>query len=126
MAQPPSSHEMDAPASVARVSVLLPMPFAGAFDYVAPAPMALQPGDIVTVPLGRRFETGVVWDATPDLPPDLAYATDTKPVPASRLRPVSARLDLPPLNAELRRFVNWVAAYTLSPPGMVLAMTLRQ
>lgn len=126
MAQPPSSHETDIPASSRRVSVLLPMPFAGAFDYAAPAHMALQPGDIVSVPLGKRLETGVVWDQAPDLPPDLAFAADTKPVPASRLRPVSARLDLPPLNAELRRFVNWVAAYTLSPPGMVLAMTLRQ
>ena len=34
-------------------------------------------------------------------------------------------LRLPPLAAEMRRFVDWVADYTLTPPGMVLRMVLR-
>ncbi|MDE7547293.1 primosomal protein N' [Acetobacter fabarum] len=108
-----------------RVPVLLPMPFTGPFDYKAPASMALKPGDIVSVPLGNRRQTGVVWNTQTTLPPDLAHPTPGKTVADNRLRAVAERLELPPLNAELRRFVDWVAAYTLSPPGMVLAMTLR-
>ncbi len=101
-------------AAVARVPVLLPYPFVGPFDYAAPAHLPLEPGDIVLVPLNRRAEVGVVWDA----PSGPAVAD-------SRLKPVAARLDAPPLPAALRRFVDWVAQYTLSAPGDVLAMTLR-
>ena len=46
-------------------------------------------------------------------------------VPAARLKPISARLDAPRLPDALRRFVDWVAGYTLAAPGEVLAMTLR-
>ncbi|MFT9398677.1 primosomal protein N' [Acetobacter sp.] len=107
-----------------RVAVLLPMPFPGPFDYAVPPDMPLQPGDIVVVPLGRRQETGVVWESNPSLPADFAPPPQ-RTVDAARLRPVAELLDLPPLSAELRHFIDWVAAYTLSPPGMVLAMTLR-
>ena len=34
-------------------------------------------------------------------------------------------LDVPPLKAELRKFVDWVSNYTLSPRGMVVRMALR-
>ncbi|MFT8776556.1 MAG: primosomal protein N' [Gluconacetobacter liquefaciens] len=108
-----------------RVAVLLPLPFPGPFDYaVPPALTDLQPGDIVSVPLGRRTETGVVWDPTPTLPPEFT-PPPMKAVADGRLKPVISRLDQPPLPGALRRFVDWVAAYTLSPPGMVLAMALR-
>ncbi|MCX2560926.1 primosomal protein N' [Acetobacter farinalis] len=120
-ARPPASA---AGAARQRVPVLLPMPFPGPFDYAAPAGMPLQPGDIVTVPLGHRRQTGVVWDSATTLPPEFA-PPPTPTVDAAKLRAVVERLDLPPLTAELRRFVDWVAAYTLSAPGMVLAMTLR-
>jgi primosomal protein N' (replication factor Y) len=56
---------------------------------------------------------GVVWDGTPD--PGL---------PASRLKDVIEALDVPPMTPSLRRFVEWVAAYTLSPPGAVLRMAM--
>jgi primosomal protein N' (replication factor Y) len=94
--------------------VLLPYPFAGPFDYAVPDGGAYAPGDIVLVPLNRRQEAGVVWDE-PSGPP----------VPESRLKPVTARLDAPPMPAALRRFVDWVAGYTLAAPGEVLAMALR-
>ena len=97
-----------------RVPVLLPYPFAGPFDYALPPGMQAQPGDVVLVPLNRRQEVGVVWDA-PSGPS----------VPAARLKPVTARLDAPPMQAPLRRFIDWVAAYTLAAPGEVLAMALR-
>ncbi|MEQ9199755.1 MAG: hypothetical protein RLN80_07185, partial [Rhodospirillales bacterium] len=43
-----------------RVSVLLPLPLSGAYDYRADVSLDLQPGDIVEVPLGRQQRTGVV------------------------------------------------------------------
>ncbi|WP_419731190.1 primosomal protein N' [Lichenicola sp.] len=107
-----------------RVPVLLPYPFQGAFDYAQPEALALEPGDVVMVPLNRRAEVGVVWDAPVGLPGDLA----TPPPPSvadAKLKPVAALLDVPRMPESLRRFVDWVAGYTLSPPGLVLAMALR-
>ena len=75
---------------------------------------AYAPGDIVLVPLNRRQEAGVVWDE-PSGPP----------VAAEKLKPVTARLDVPPMPSALRRFVDWLAGYTLAAPGDVLAMALR-
>jgi primosomal protein N' (replication factor Y) (superfamily II helicase) len=43
----------------------------------------------------------------------------------NRLKDVAEKLDVPPLKDELRKFVDWVAAYTLVPRGMVLRMALR-
>ena len=97
----------------ARLRVLLPLPLADAYDYRAPAGVSVAPGAFVIVPLGRRQAIGVVWDGTPD--PTLAE---------SRLRDVEQLLDVPPMTETLRRFVDWVAAYTLSPPGAVLRMAM--
>ena len=100
-----------APAA-ARVSVLLPLPLAGPYDYRADGATALGRGDFVMVPLGRREVVGVVWgEAAGD-------------VVESKLRDVIARLDAPPLPAVLCRFVEWVANYTMSPPGAVLRMAM--
>src|SRR5579884_4286807 len=96
------------------VPVLLPYPLAGPFDYRAPEGMEVAPGDLVLVPLHRRREVGVVWDPA-----------DRDEVPESRLKPIEARLEAPVLRAPMRRFIDWVAAYTLTPPGLVLAMALR-
>jgi len=98
----------------ARIPVLLPRPFAGPFDYAVGPHQDPQPGDIVLVPLNRRAEVGVVWDSASGPAVD-----DVK------LKPVTAVLDQPPLPAALRRFIDWVAGYTLSFPGDVLAMALR-
>ncbi|MCB4820886.1 primosomal protein N' [Roseicella aerolata] len=99
-----------------RVPVLLPLPLAGAYDYAVPASMALRPGEFVSVPLNQREVVGVVWDPPAEPEPN--------PVPDRRLRPVSAVLPAPPMTANLRRFIDWVAAYTLSPPGAVLRMAM--
>ena len=102
----------------ARVSVLLPLPLAGAYDYLAPADLALGPGDVVRVPLGGREVTGVVWDREP---PGVAGAEE---LPAGRLKRVRARREVPAFDAVRRRFIDWVAGYTLSAPGAVLRMAL--
>ena len=93
---------------------MLPYPFPGPFDYRVPQGMNPQPGDVVLVPLNRREEVGVVWDT----------ATDGG-VPDRKLKPVAGVIDTPPMRPALRQFVDWVAGYTLSPPGEVMAMALR-
>ncbi len=74
-----------------------------------------MPGDVVMVPLNRREEYGVIWDGP-------AHGA---PVSGNRLRPLTAIVDTPPMREDLRRLVDWMAAYTLSPPGDVLRMMLR-
>jgi len=97
-----------------RVPVLLPYPFPGPFDYAVPEGMDPAPGDVVLAPLNGREVVGVVWDA-----PGPAPATEAK------LKPLIAALDTAPMRPALRRLVDWMAAYTLSPPGEVMAMGLR-
>jgi primosomal protein N' (replication factor Y) len=99
---------------MSRVRVMLPLPLvAGAYDYRLPPGLVAPPGSFVAVPLNGREILGVVWDGEADA----ALA-------ASRLRDVMAVLDVPPMVDSLRRFVDWVAAYTLSPPGAVLRMAM--
>lgn len=99
------------------VQVGLPavLPFERPLTYAVPAGMALAPGDWVEVPLGKRTLTGVVWDGDDGPPPDQAVST-------AKLKPVAARLDAPPMRPALRQVIDWVAAYTLSPHGLVLRM----
>ncbi|GBD57218.1 primosomal protein N' [Gluconobacter wancherniae] len=105
-----------------RVPVLVPLPFPGPLDYLAPEP--LEPGELVSIPLGKREVVGCVWDKTSTVPSDFA-APPGREIALERLRPVGAKLDVRPLPHSLRRFVDWVAAYTLTPPGLVLAMATR-
>ena len=97
------------------VDVLVPVALDHAYSYRAPDNLGLAVGDIVAVPLGPREAVGVVWADNVAVQPGLH----------NRLKDVAAKLDYPPLNEELRRFVEWVANYTLSPRGMVLRMALR-
>ncbi|MHA1548968.1 MAG: primosomal protein N' [Alphaproteobacteria bacterium] len=94
------------------VSVLVPVAVAAPYTYRGPADLA--PGDIVEVPLGTRDVVGVVWDDPPD-----------EEIGHNRLRPITGRFDVPPLNDELRKFVDWVANYNLTSRGMVLRSVLR-
>ena len=95
------------------VSVLLPLPLGGAFDYGVPEDgTALGVGDFVAVPLGPRDVIGVVW------------GTGTGDVAVGKLRRVIARLEAPAMAAVTRRFVDWVATYTLSQAGSVLRMAM--
>ncbi len=43
----------------------------------------------------------------------------------SNLKAVSAKHDWPPVSPTLRRFVDWIASYTLAPRGMVARMAIR-
>ena len=106
-------HDSDTSRVALRLRVLLPLPLAGAYDYRVPAELQLKPGDFVQVPLGRRHLIGVVWDGAP-----------SGEVEEARLKAVASRLDVPPMPADMRRFIDWVAAYTLAAPGAVLRMAM--
>jgi len=95
------------------VEVLLPLALDGAYSYGVPEGMALAPGDYVRVPLGPRQITGVVWALGGTAPE------------GTRLRNVAARYDVPAMPELHRRFVDWLAAYYVEPPGQVLRMCLR-
>ncbi|KQT87518.1 primosomal protein N' [Aurantimonas sp. Leaf443] len=97
----------------ATVPVLVPLPAERPYSYAVPPGMRLRPGSIVQVPLGPRQVAGVVWDG------------ETDAVDPRKLKAVTAVFDCPPLSAEMRRFIDWVADYTLSPPGLVVRMALR-
>lgn len=95
------------------VRVMLTEPV-GPYDYLVPDGMAHAPGTIVQVPLGKRAALGVIWDSDPE----------AKPIDRHRLRPIESVFMAPPMQGAMRRFVDWVAAYTLSAPGAVLRMAL--
>ena len=94
------------------VSVLLPLPIEAAYDYRVPEHETFVLGDVVEVPLGRRFEIGVVW------------GSGKGDVASHKIKPVLQRVGVPPLPDVSRRFIDWVAAYTLQVTGAVLRMTL--
>ncbi len=96
------------------VPVLVPMPAPKAYSYAVPEGMAVEPGSIVQVPLGPRQVLGVVWDGAED------DAVDPK-----KLKAITKAFDCPPLAKDMRTFLDWVATYTVSPPGLVARMALR-
>ena len=113
------------------VAVMLPLPVgsqaSGCYDYLAPPGLALRAGDIVEAPLGKRWVHGVVWGpaqggVAPDKLKSLGF--DIPAVLILCTLALARRYDLPPLPEEERRFIDWVAAYSLAPPGAVLRMAL--
>ncbi|HEY0104951.1 MAG TPA: primosomal protein N' [Rhizomicrobium sp.] len=96
-----------------RAGVLLPLPLAGAYDYKLPRGCNVQRGLLVAAPLGPREQLGVVWGAAEGGVGD------------NRLKEALPLEGYPALPERLCDFVDWVALYTLSPPGNILAMVLR-
>ena len=94
------------------IKVLLPLPLADAYDYRVPEGITVVPGHFVIVPLGKREMVGVVWGA------------GSGDVPSEKLRDVIDILPAQPMADPMRRFVDWVSAYTLMPPGAVLRMAM--
>jgi primosomal protein N' (replication factor Y) (superfamily II helicase) len=97
------------------VDILVPVALDHAYSYRMPDDLELNPGDVVTVPLGTRECLGVVW----------AENHNPNPRLDNRLKTVAGKLDVPPFRPELRSFVDWVSTYTLAPRGTVLRMTMR-
>ncbi|WP_420412447.1 primosomal protein N' [Roseibium sp.] len=96
-------------------SVLVPVAVPVAYTYKVATGQTVVPGTIVKVPLGPREVIGAVWDGEPDA------AINPK-----KLKSISHIYETtPPLDKDLRRFVDWVASWTLGAPGMVVRMVLR-
>ncbi|WP_082092785.1 primosomal protein N' [Devosia epidermidihirudinis] len=95
------------------VAVMVGVAVEGPYSYRVPAGMAVVRGSIVAVPLGPRLTLGVVWGPPKDM------------VAHNRLRDIAMAYDVPPLSEELLKLVEWVARYTLAPPGQVLRAVLR-
>ncbi|MGB0719628.1 MAG: primosomal protein N' [Bdellovibrionales bacterium] len=94
------------------VAVLVPYPIDKAYDYALPEDIAVAAGDYVIVPLGGREVVGVVWgDAAGDVSP-------------AKLKSIVSRYSMPPMPPVMRRFIDWVADYTMAPRGSVLKMAL--
>jgi primosomal protein N' (replication factor Y) len=98
--------------TVRTVRVLLPLPLVDAYDYSVPDGLDVAAGQFVIVPLGKRETLGVVW------------GEGTGEVAVAKLRDVIEVLPALPMADPLRRFIDWVAAYTLAPPGAVLRMAM--
>ena len=93
--------------------MLLPVGLDRALTYAVPAGLEIAPGDVVVAPLGNRSQVGIVWDGAPQ-------AGD-----GVRLKSIEAKVSATGLPTAMRRFVDWVADYTLAPRGQVLRMALR-
>jgi primosomal protein N' (replication factor Y) len=101
----------------ATVPVLLPLALPAPYDYLVPDGMGVAPGQFVVVPLTTVEYLGVVW------PRDVG--AQTPEVNPKKLREIIEVLeDLPRLPRVSLDFANWVANYTLTPPGMVLRMMM--
>ncbi len=98
---------------IARAGILLPLPLAGAYDYKLPPGINASRGALVAAPLGNRETLGVVWGPAEGTVGD------------NRLKTAEPLEGAPSLPAALCDFIDWVAAYTLNPPGAILAMALR-
>src|SRR5271163_2656666 len=94
-----------------RVGVLLPLPLKGPYDYRLEAP--LPRGTLVLAPLGPREAFGVVWCESEGAVDD------------AKLKTAMPLEGAPRLPEALCDFIDWVARYTLNPPGVVLALALR-
>ncbi len=105
--------------AVDRLKVLLPLPLPRPYDYLLPEALSglVAVGDFVVVPLGPREVIGVVWDES-------ASDTPGSDTPGEKLKPIRRRLEAPPLPEISRRFIDWVARYTVSSPGSVLKMAM--
>ena len=107
----PASHAEIQPKRT--VGVLLPLPLAGAYDYKLPPGTDVPRGTLVAAPLGNREVLGAVWGKAEGTVGD------------NRLKEAVPLDGAPRLPEKLCDFIDWVADYTLNPPGAILAMALR-
>ncbi len=100
---------------MSRARVILLTSALGPLDYRVPHGMEVQPGSIVTAPLGPRQLTGVVWEEE---------AFDVETVGDNRLRNLLHVHAIPPLAKPLRDLILWTADYYLAHPASVLRMVI--
>lgn len=90
--------------------VLIPKSFAGPFDYTLTGHIPI--GQILQVPFGQQNIYGVLWN--------IADTTDLKP---QQLKTPLKSLPYA-LTLENKKFIDWVAQYTMRTPGLILKMMI--
>ena len=93
-------------------AVLTPYPIDKAYDYALINAVDGQAGAYVCVPLGQREVPAVIWGEG---------AGDIKP---EKVKSILSQYNLPPLPEVHRKFLDWVASYTMAAKGAVLKLTL--
>jgi primosomal protein N' (replication factor Y) (superfamily II helicase) len=87
----------------------------GPLDYKVPEDLTVEPGSIVVAPVGPRQLLAVAWERN---------RLEASEVADSRLRPLAAIVDVPPIAAPLRRLCEWTSDYYLAPLASVLRMAI--
>jgi primosomal protein N' (replication factor Y) len=82
------------------------------FTYAAPLDVTLRRGQLVRVPLGKKFSFGVVLGPSQEV------------IPPEKLKTIASLVEAPPLQPALIDFIFWVADYCMSLPGNILAMAI--
>jgi len=91
--------------------VLIPNIFNHPFTYETD--LKLKEGDYVTVPFGKTELTGVVWN-------DFEKNTNKN----FSIKRVIKKLNVPSLNKNTIKFLNWFSEYNIIPKGMALKLLL--
>ena len=91
--------------------VLIPNIFNHPFTYETD--LKLKEGDYVTVPFGKTELTGVVWN-------DFEKKTNKN----FSIKKVIKKLNVPSLNKNTIKFLNWFSQYNIIPKGMALKLLL--
>ena len=90
--------------------ILMTKNFDEPFDYSSGQELAV--GDFVKVPFRSGVEIGVVWG--------IGEST----LDEKKIKSVLEKMTLPPLSKGLRKFIEWVAEYNMTPLGTALKMCL--
>ncbi len=94
-----------------KVPILLPNIFNHPFTYESD--INLKVGDYVVVPFGKSKITGVVWD---EFEKNINKNFVTKQV--------IKKFNIPSLNKNIIKFLNWFSEYNMIPKGMALKLLL--
>ena len=95
-----------------RIAVVTTEPFARFLDYLAPEG-GCKIGSFLILPLGKRKVMGVVWG-----PGDGQYEH-------SKLRNAISVIDAPPMSFSMRKFLEAVSDYTITPLNLILRLCTR-
>ena len=94
-----------------KVPILIPNIFNHPFTY--DSDLKLKIGDYVIVPFGKSNLMGVVWDEF-----------EKKKDKDFLIKKVLKKLDIPFLNKNTIKFLNWFSEYNMIPKGMALKLLL--
>ena len=95
-----------------RIAVVTTEPFARFLDYLAPEG-GCKIGSFLILPLGKRKVIGVVWGA------------GEGQYDLSKLRNAISVIDAPPMPYSMRKFLEAVSDYTITPLNLILRLCTR-